>query len=115
VVQAEEWEWTWRTLNGEYIHGRQKNADDETRAEIIPQVNGDLYFDVPYIEYGSPQRERVRLGKIGEKSWLGDRDQDNPKDHSRVRLEEVAPNVYAGTITWPNGVVASCRLGPKRQ
>jgi hypothetical protein len=110
-TQSNVWDWTWETFNGEWIHGRQRNAVDETMAEMYPQTNGNIYFDVPYIEYHTPQRERVRLVKTGDKTWLGDRDQDYPEDHSRVRLDEIVPGeAYSGTITWTNGVMASCRL-----
>lgn len=107
------YEWTWKLPNNQFVHGRNKNADNETEAEIIPRNDGSLWFNIHYEEYGSPETERIRLGKVGDKSWSGDREQDNPRDRSRVDLDEVMPGVYRGVITWPNGMIGRCSLVKK--
>jgi hypothetical protein len=113
-TQKMVYRWTWYVPSGEYIHGRNRNADEVTVAEMIENSTESLYFDVPYIEFGRPERERIRLGRVGlkaGKTWSGDRDQDRPKEHSRVDMRETGTNAWSGTITWlPDGPVAICSL-----
>ena len=107
------YEWYWKLPKGVHVRGRNESAVNERVAEVTPRSDGSLWVNVQYKEHGSPEMARIRLQKVGAKSWEGTWEQDNPADHGRIALEEVALGVYAGDITWQNGLRGRCHLMKK--
>ncbi|OHA46997.1 MAG: hypothetical protein A2541_01085 [Candidatus Taylorbacteria bacterium RIFOXYD2_FULL_36_9] len=103
VTQSAQYEWYWKLPSGVYMHGRNESAPNERTAEAIPRSDGSIWADLHYMEYGSPETQRIRLWKVSDKMWEGDCDQDRPQEHCRLNLIEVALGVYAGKITWKDG------------
>ncbi len=118
VNKTIQYEWYWKLPPGVSRRGRNEKAANERLAEIIPQNdNSLLYADVPYFEYGSPQRERIRLVKTGDNTWEGTWEQDNPEDRARVVVDRDGRG-YHGTITWKDTdgtiTVGRCHLIPTK-
>ena len=105
----------WKLKSGEYHKGRNEKYAGARIAYGIPKANGSIWADVPYVEYGSPEAERIRLTKVATpaespESWEGTWEQDNPEDRGRVTVFNAGPGIYTGSITWTDGKSAFFRL-----
>jgi hypothetical protein len=107
-----QYEWYWELPLGQFVRG--KNKGGPFVAEINTQENGDLWVNVLYEEYGKKEVAKIRLGKIGDKSWEGPWEQNNPQDEGRCDLHEISPGVWSGTMTGKDGIPAFCKIIRKR-
>jgi hypothetical protein len=105
------YEWYWELPSGVYVHGRNRSSPNDIITEGIPKGDPNvIWADLHYMEYGSPEIERIRIQKVGGKRWQGTSEQDNPMQRCRLDLLEVSPGMYAGKITWQDGKEGTCYL-----
>ena len=112
-VVRPKYEWTWKLPRGVYIRGRNCSSPNEKNVEVIFQDNGSLWINKHYLEYNKPEVCRIRLTAIGDKSWEGTWEQENPPDHGRCNLNEIGNGIWAGHITGTAGIPAFCTLKRK--
>lgn len=113
VTKQPEYEWYWKLPHGQFINGRNESARNERTAELIPRGNDEVWADLHYVEYGSPEILRIRLRKTGDKVWEGSCEQDNPRESCRLSLVESTPGTYGGQIIWKDGRIGTCYLSKK--
>jgi hypothetical protein len=115
--QVEEgwWEWYWILLPDTYLYGRNERDPDERKAEVTFLKDGSIRADIPYLEHGSPEVERLRLTKVGPTTWKGYWEQDAPAISAHVAVDLVAPDVYAGIIIFKNEIQGRCWLRRQKE
>jgi hypothetical protein len=111
ITKSPEYEWSWELPRGQQVRGFNKSVP--MVAEIIPRTDGALWIDTHHVEYGSPEVARIRLAKVGEKSWEGTWEQDNPQDSGRCSLHEVSTGTWAGQMIGKAQIPAFCTLKRK--
>jgi hypothetical protein len=115
VNKTTPYEFYWKLPSGMFIRGRNESAKNERDVEIVRMDNNSLWFNQYYTEYGSREVCRFRLEKVGEKTWDGIWEQNNPQDNGRCSLHEIVPGVWSGTITGKDGIPAFCKLIKKQK
>ena len=109
--KCSQYVWSWELPRGYSINGLTKSQP--TPAEIIPCSGGALWINVYYTQHGVPEVTRIRLNKVGDDSWEGDWEQNNPVDYGRCKLHKVASGTWAGTLVGTAGIPTFCTLKPK--
>ena len=108
-----EYEFYWKLPQNVYVNSRNEIASDERLVEMIRLDDSQFWLNQHYVEYGRPEIMRIRLERVGDKSWEGTWEQDNPENHGRMNLDEITPGVYAGDRTWKNGERGRCYIKRK--
>jgi len=103
-----KYDWYWVLQDGQVVNGRSEIAPDERVVEFIPQSDGSLRFTQHYVEYGKPEDCRIHLPKTGANTWSGTWEQDRPKQHGTITIDQMSPGVYAGERTWSTGESGRC-------
>lgn len=112
-VKTADYDFYWKLKSGRIL-GRTEAARDERIAERVNLEDiSRLDFDQRYLADDEPEVMRIRMLKVGPKSWEGYHEQGNPRCSGRISVDEIAPGIYAGNISFDNGAWGTCQFKKK--
>lgn len=112
VQPKEEWVSNWKLPKGKTV--RSLNESGPLVTEIIKRDDKNLWINILYVKDDNPEVARIRLTKIGDRSWEGPWEQDNPEDFGRCELHESIPGkLFTGNMTGVAGIPAHIEVNHK--